>query len=204
MHCFSTALPGRDRTPEWPELEPERVNFGEPVGVQEVVRLGHPEPLTIPRFTNAASVVNKGGVAPSEQLHISWVAARLRDDGVDDGALTAVFRAAELGVERRERIGTALRIDVELDGEGVRFAGSSTIRMTHATGVSAAAGVLLMLEKPFDAPGVYAPECLDPAAVFGKLRLVSAGGGGVTGMRLRSGEPVEPLRIRDLLAARVQ
>jgi saccharopine dehydrogenase (NAD+, L-lysine-forming) len=45
--------------------EPETVKFPEPIGHIEVYNVGHPEPVTIPRYINVKRVTNKGTVWPS-------------------------------------------------------------------------------------------------------------------------------------------
>ena len=80
---------------------------------------------------------------------------------------------------KQVRYGSGLEIDVAIDGNGYRFAGGSDMKMEEATGVPAAAGVLLMLRRVLAESGVWAPECLRPLAFFEELRRVSLGGGGL-------------------------
>jgi len=205
LHCFATALPGEQRTPEWEALEPELVAFEDPIGVQEVVRLGHPEPVTLPRFTNVGEVVNKGGVAPREALHYYWTLGRLVNDGVSvEEVLDLYQRYSPLVLRKHRRAGTAMHLDVHVEGDGYRYVSVSDMRMEHATGLPAAAGVLMMLDGALTEPGCWAPECLDPGHFFDKLRLVSPGGGGMHVVRLEGGQPTERLRIRDLMTGSVR
>ncbi len=44
--------------------EPEIVEFPEPLGKIEVANVGHPEPVTIPRYLKVENVINKGTVWP--------------------------------------------------------------------------------------------------------------------------------------------
>lgn len=202
FHCFATALDGGQRTPSWAELACETVHFPEPVGAQEVVSLGHPEPLTIPTFTRARRVVNKGGISPDTHLRFAWRLARLQDQlsAPAPNALFELYDAFRDEAGEQTRAGSGLRIDVEVGDEGIRFVAGSTTSMEEATGLPAAAGVLLMLEDGGGlAPGVWAPECMRPQRVFDKLRLVSEGGGGLHAFRTSKSEVAEPIRIRDLL-----
>ena len=114
-----------------------------------------------------------------------------------DGELEDSFE--ELPQVKQVRYGSGLQIDVTIDGNGYRFAAGSDMKMEEATGVPAAAGVLLMLRRALAETGVWAPECLRPLAFFQELRRVSLGGGGLHVLLLRDGQPAGRARIRDLL-----
>lgn len=201
LHCFATAIPGRSGTPEWEELEPQVVEFPQPVGRQMVVTLGHPEPLTLPRFTRVSEVVNKGGVSPAEYLHLSWVAARLLEDGAVTPEIHELYQRFDgLASGLRGQSGSGLQIDVTVEGCGYRFSSGASMAMEDATGIPTAAGVIAMLGDPGLEVGISSPECLEPGSFFDCLRRVSKGGGGLRLFRLEGGEPTERIRIRDLLA----
>jgi hypothetical protein len=205
LHCFATAFPGEPHTPDWEALEPELVAFDDPIGVQEVVRVGHPEPVTLPRFTNVSEVVNKGGIAPREALHFYWNLGRLMNDGASlDEVIDLYKRYSPLVLRSHRRAGTAMHLDVHSGGNGYRYVSVSDMKMEHATGLPAAAGVLMMLDGALTDPGCWAPECVKPADFFDKLRLVSSGGGGMHVVRLENGQPAERLRIRDLMSGSVR
>ncbi|MEO8453033.1 MAG: saccharopine dehydrogenase, partial [Gemmatimonadota bacterium] len=87
FHCLATALPGRTGVPTWEELEPEQVDFGAPVGLLTALTLGHPEPLTLPRFTRVKTVTNKGAIAPNEVSYLMWLLARCTNYGVGEAEL---------------------------------------------------------------------------------------------------------------------
>ena len=99
------------------------------------------------------------------------------------------------------RIGSGLQIDVHTDGNGLRFAAGAVTPMEEATGVPAAAGLIMLLDGEVTDTGVLAPESLSPAAFFSALRLVSLGGGGLEVHRLVDGQLGERVRIRDLVAS---
>lgn len=202
IHCLRTIFPGEPKTPMWDELMPETVDFPEPIGRQEVLMFGHPEPITIPRFTRVRKVINKGGLAPSVVMHLIYTLSKLVDQGEPIEELVPIaMDYVERLSKTHERTGTASYTDiVNEQGDGIRYVSASQITMEHATGTPAAAGILLMLDKHLEKPGVYAPECLKPAAFFEALRLVSTGGGGLHAVRLEKGEPTEPVRIRDLIS----
>jgi saccharopine dehydrogenase (NAD+, L-lysine-forming) len=202
LHCFATALPGSTTTADWSDLDPERIAFPEPVGPSDVVRLGHPEVLTIPRFTGVERIANKGGIVPGEYLHAAWALARAADAGTPPATIHDLYERfdAALRHEGRSRAGSGMVVDVHRDGDGYRFASGSDMSMADSTGIPAAAGVLMMLDGLVPGVGAWAPECLAPAAFFSKLREVSTGGGGLHLLELAGGQPVGRARIRDLLS----
>lgn len=75
--------------------------------------------------------------------------------------------------------------------------------MEEATGVPAAAGLLMLAENQIPEKGVITPEYLDPASFFAALRRVSVGGGGLELHRLVDGAATDRVRIRDLVAGTV-
>jgi saccharopine dehydrogenase (NAD+, L-lysine-forming) len=191
---------GDHDAPSWADLAPETIDFPPPLGRQEVVTMGHPETLTIPRFTRAQDVTNKGGSFPSAYLHVAWPAACAVRAGA---SMSDVLPAYGL-VDEAMRIidvqgGSGLMVDVMANGSGYRFAsGSDTTSVSDATAVAAAGGTLAMLAGDHPGPGVWAPECLEPAAFFRHLSGVSLGGGELKVYEVRDGVVGEPMRLRDL------
>jgi saccharopine dehydrogenase (NAD+, L-lysine-forming) len=205
FHCLATAVPDSNGVPDWGALDPKWIEFPDSVGRQQVILHGHPEPLTLPHFMGVRDVSNHGGLAPSEMLHTYWSLAREAEAdegrGVSDEIHDLFTQTQQLLSRNHPRYGSGMQIDVTIDGTGYRFSSGSDMAMEDATGVPAAAGVLLMREGVLESPGVYAPECLRPVEFFAKIRLVSEGGGGLHLLTLRDGEPVDRARIRDLIAA---
>jgi saccharopine dehydrogenase (NAD+, L-lysine-forming) len=199
IYSFLEASGDHD-APSWADLGPETVDFPPPLGRQEVVTMGHPETLTIPRFTRAQDVTNKGGSSPPAYLHVAWPAACAVRAGAN---MSDVLPAYGL-VDEAMRIidvqgGSGLLVDVMANGSGYRFAsGSDSTSVSDATAVAAAAGTLAMLAGDHPGPGVWAPECLEPAAFFRHLAGVSLGGGELKVYEVRDGVVGEPMRLRDL------
>lgn len=57
--------------------EPEHYEFPKPIGVWEVAHVGHPEPITIPRYIKVRNVCNKGGVWPSDLNDVAKIFSTL-------------------------------------------------------------------------------------------------------------------------------
>lgn len=207
----------RGSVPAWEDLDRREVEFPPPLGEQMVIGLSHPEPITVPRFLGVGSVRNYGSIVPRDALVVNWALARLGAGGDDDHrplevggaevgvpALASALYARYLATRAPTTyLGGGLVIDVVSGEKGYRFASADETTMEESTGVPAAAGILLMLEGGPTERGVLAPECLDPAEFFPALGRASRGTGSLGAYRLQDGNPVERVRIRDLLAAAV-
>jgi len=201
--------------PSWEELTLRTAPFPEPLGEQTVVGLSHPEPITIPRFLGIESVRNFGSIVPADALVVNWALARLgagNGDEVELGSDRVAIPALASELYQRYRrtrkpsdyLGGGLVVDVWSGAEGIRFASADRVSMGEATGVPAAAGILLMLAGGPAESGVIAPECLDPSEFFAALGRCGRGGGSLGAYRLRGSEQGERIRIRDLLNVSVR
>jgi saccharopine dehydrogenase-like NADP-dependent oxidoreductase len=88
---------------EWVKVpalsEPECFEFPSPIGTWEVAHVGHPEPVTIPRYIKARNVYNKGGVWPSELNQVAKVFSTLGLTGFGEVRIRdQVFKAREVAV----------------------------------------------------------------------------------------------------------
>ncbi|MGW1267102.1 saccharopine dehydrogenase family protein [Streptomyces sp. NPDC002491] len=206
-HCFNLVDPDGTTHPvsTWENLEERRVDFPGTVGSQVVVRLAHPEPLTIPRFLPVKNCGNFGAVTPYESMVTAWGLAHAVDPQRTEvseetlDAAVAVFSHYRDTRPATTRLGSGLQIDVHTGGNGLRFASGAPTPMEDATGIPAAAGLLMLQEGKVPEVGVIAPEVLSPAQFFTTLRRVSTGGGGLGLYRLEDGKTGERLRIRDLI-----
>lgn len=204
VHSFRTAIAGSGTMPDWAELGPRTVGFPEPIGPQTVVTLSHPEILTLPRFTRVTRAHNRGGLIPLDFTMLGWLLARLPenpDRSADGAELARLFDGFAPRRRTHVRLGSGLVVDVRVGDEGYRFASGAATTQEDATGVPAAAGVLVALEGKLPRPGVIAPELVAPADFFAALRLVSTGGGGLHVTQTLDGVTTERIRIRDLIAA---
>lgn len=207
-HCFNLVEPDGTThpVPTWEELDIREVDFPGTVGRQLVARLAHPEPITAPQFLPVTRAANYGAVTPLEAMRVAWALAYAVDPTRDPDNAARLDDAVRVLSAYRDtrpeapRIGSGLQIDVHTAGNGLRFSSGATTPMEEATGVPAAAGLLMLAEGQIEKRGVSTPECLSPAEFFAALRRVSLGGGGLELHRLVAGVPTERVRIRDLIS----
>jgi len=86
FHAVDGNIPSY-RDGEWVEVpalsDAEVVEFPEPVGCIEVYNVGHPEPVTIPRYIKVRSVTNKGTVWPSIMAELTKYFSMLGFTGLE-------------------------------------------------------------------------------------------------------------------------
>lgn len=202
--------------PAWEDLDLRTVEFPEPLGERLVIGLARPESVTVPRFLGIETVRNFGSVVPEDSLVVGWALARLGASGGEDARLAlngSEVPVPALASELYQRyletrapaasLGGGLVVDVWSGEEGVRFATADRIAMEEATGIPAAAGIMLMLEAGPDEPGVIAPECLDPVEFFPRLGRFSGGKGTLGAYRMWGSEEGVRISVRDLLSTRI-
>ena len=196
--------------PSWEDIEMRQVEFPSPLGEHTLLRLSHPEPITMPRFLKVGRVANYGGLAPVDAQTVSWALARLGGGALDKLSLKGgSMPISEIAGELYERyraeraptpyLGGGLVVEVRKKGQGYRFASGDVVSMEESTGTPAAAGIMLMLKGELSEPGVFAPECLSPANFFPALANVSRNSGSLTLHHLVDNKPPERLRVRDLI-----
>ncbi len=154
--------------------EPERVEFPEPLGEIEVVHVGHPEPVTIPRTIPARTVSLKGALTPKWNNRLAgWLVrlgltrTRSRIDRVSRliHQLEGVLGAGGVAL-------SAVRVDVTgaRGGEQVTLTYMAADHMGRLTGIPAAIGALMLARNEITEPGVFAPEAIiDPAPFLDTL-----------------------------------
>ena len=211
-HCFNLVEPDATThpVPTWDELDTKTIAFPGTVGVQTVARLAHPEPLTTPLFLPVERASNYGAITPLDAMRTAWALAYAVDPQRAETPASTLDAAVTVFSRYRDtrplspRVGSGLQIDVHTNGNGLRFASGSVTPMEEATGVPAAAGLVMLLSGEVTETGVIAPESLSPATFFSALRRVSLGGGGLELHELVDGQIGERVRIRDLIAARTR
>jgi len=156
------------------EEEPEQ--FLEPLGTCHVRYVGHPQPLTIPRYLkDVKKVIIKGALIPL------WVDQLIKDQK-DTGFLNTEpievkgvrVTPYDLALQLWDKIpegrdngpqssGLKVIVKGERDGNQVTYTADMVGRMAPGTGLPASIAALMMDAGDVTAKGVVAPEgCIDP------------------------------------------
>jgi len=156
------------------EEEPEQ--FLEPLGTCHVRYVGHPQPLTIPRYLkDVKKVIIKGALIPL------WVDQLIKDQK-DTGFLSTEpievkgtrVTPYDLALQLWDKIpegrdngpqssGLKVIVKGERDGNQVTYTADMVGRMAPGTGLPASIAALMMDAGDVKAKGVVAPEgCIDP------------------------------------------
>jgi len=155
----------------------EKVVFPEPVDEIYVYNLGHPEPVTIPRFINVKNVTLKGGLSEEELNQVARYLARAR--------LTNSVRRKDIMGKAVKALGpllfklgkpdnpcSAIRVDVigMKGGKPKHITYGAADHMNALTGLPLSIGALMVGRGLIARPGVQAPEsCVDPATFLAEL-----------------------------------
>jgi lysine 6-dehydrogenase len=140
---------------------PEPVRFPDPVGSVVTTYVGHPEPLTLPRFLRGVRRVDlKGGLAEG---YLNTLTRTLCRTGLARTHNRRQRVVAMLGpllpwLERLGRVVPASAWRVEGAGPGGAGAYWGAGRMRDLTGVPLALGALLLARGEVEGSGVFAPE----------------------------------------------
>ena len=156
----------------------EVVLFPAPVGRVNCYHLGHPEPVTLPRFLpNLRTVTLKGGLSeqPLNDLAIWLARLRLTDTPAKKDVLGQIIKAtlpvlSKLG--EAEDPCSAVRVDVGGWRDGVygEVSYGAAAHMPELTGLPLAVGALMLARGEVRMPGVVAPEaCLEVEPFLGEL-----------------------------------
>lgn len=160
--------------------EPERVLFPDPIGPVTVYHVGHPEPVTLPRFVRGLQEVRlKGGLSQPtlNALAVAFGRLGLTATHRRRQRLTAVIKPLlpaleRLGPRRQAASGLVVRVRGRHQGRPVERVYSAVGRMADLTAVPLALGALWLAQGRIGAPGVLAPEAdggPQPAAFFEAL-----------------------------------
>lgn len=154
----------------------EQVEFLPPFGTCEVHFVGHPEPLTFPRyFPGVRRVVNKGGLLPqwvndALRVQADWGFAGSEPIGVSGARVAPIDLAVELRSLRPPPgdtgdLTSAARVVVRGRKDGRQAVLSYDIagKMAPGTGIPASIAVQMLARGEITARGVFPPEgCVDP------------------------------------------
>jgi saccharopine dehydrogenase-like NADP-dependent oxidoreductase len=157
----------------------EVVLFPPPVGRVNCYHLGHPEPVTLPRFLSGVRTVTlKGGLSeqPLNELAIWLARLRLTDTPAKKDLLGQIIKAtlpllSKLG--EAEDPCSAVRVDVGgwVDGTYRQVSYGAAAHMPELTSLPLALGALMLARGEIDAPGVVAPEaCIEPDPFLAELK----------------------------------
>jgi saccharopine dehydrogenase-like NADP-dependent oxidoreductase len=145
--------------------EREVVRFPEPIGQAAVFYCGHPEPVTLPRFIEARTVVCKGGLVPEDNVTLTRIVEAL---GL--GSTPARIRRtarffmpllpylAKIGGKTTGLSGSRVEIRGRRDGSEVRLIYGMTLRVSLGTGTSASIGAQMIGAGLVNHQGVLPPE----------------------------------------------
>lgn len=152
--------------------EPENVNFPKPIGKCRVCNVGHPEPVTIPKYINVKDVTLRGGLTPTWIQRISEVMSKtpLKDRHIDSmvkAFMPALKRIKGVGVS-----GLVVKVKGKKGGRGMEFVFGSVDKMRRLTGIPASViSQMLAGGKIKIGGGVYSPEaCVEPEIFFEELK----------------------------------
>ncbi|HEY8414643.1 MAG TPA: saccharopine dehydrogenase NADP-binding domain-containing protein [Thermaerobacter sp.] len=169
MHIFSgrvTTYAARRWTQVAAGTEPERVTFPAPIGPVAVFHVGHPEPVTLPRFLPGLREVRlKGGLREPALNSLAVTFGRLGLTGTHArrrglaAALKPLLPLLErLGPQPVPASGLVVRVRGRKQGARVERVYSAAGHMADLTAVPLALGALWMAQGRITARGVFAPE----------------------------------------------
>ena len=176
--------------------EKETVGFLPPIGKAEVYHVGHPEPVTLPRFIKGVkTVTNKGGLFPplinqlfsflvdfgftsTQPIKIKGVSiiprefsAALLDQQRENPELVAPH-VLEKVLSLESSLLSATRVEVKgRKGENVvRYVYRSVGQVAQCTGPPLSIGAQMLAGGEIKLKGVSAPEaCIDPKTLLSEL-----------------------------------
>jgi lysine 6-dehydrogenase len=157
-----------------------RVRFPAPLGDVAVYHVGHPEPVTIPRFLpGVMEATCQGGLTETFLTYVSIGISRLGLTGSPEKRerLAARLKPAlsVLGTTRPESqplSGAHVEVRGTKDGRPAKVVMTAVDRMARLTSLPLVVGALMLGSRQIDRPGVIAPEAPggpDPDTVFQQL-----------------------------------
>jgi lysine 6-dehydrogenase len=183
LHIFTGQVPSFQKgrlVPVPAGTGKEVVLFPAPAGRVNCYHLGHPEPVTLPRFLDVPgvrTVTLKGGLIeqPLNDLAIWLGRLRLTDSPAKKDMLGQIIKAtlpflSKLG-EAEQPI-SAVRVDVGgwKDSTYRQVSYGAAAHMPDLTGLPLAIGALMLARREISIPGVVAPEaCVEPEAFLADL-----------------------------------
>lgn len=144
----------------------EDVEFPAPLGRVRVCHVGHPEPLTLPKYIpGVRSVALKGGLVEPTLHRLGVLAGRLglaRTHGLRTFLAKVLVPLipllSSIGPKRPAVSGTVVRVQGQRDGRPVTIESAVATSMRAMTAVPMAIGALWIAEGRSRLPGVHPPE----------------------------------------------
>ncbi len=142
----------------------ELVEFPAPMEAVNTFHLGHPEPVTIPRYFKGVSEVTlKGGLAENYLNYLSKLVAGLGLTRVQftKQLLGHILKAAlPILPKKKGRNVSAIRVDVKgkRHGQNVTLSYAVTDKMRRLTGLPLSIGAMMMANNKINRFGVFGPE----------------------------------------------
>jgi len=176
IHIFTGFVPtyqhGRHRLVQ-AGSDREPILFPDPVGMVNVYNLGHPEPVTIPKYIKTPNVTLKGGLSEQElnqvarwidKLHMTRTVSR--KDAV--GKLIKFLGPVLFKLGQPDMPCSAIRVDVTgtKGGKTQQVTFGAADHMNAITGYPLAIGALMMGSGEIKGKGVMAPEAIVPPGRF--------------------------------------
>ncbi len=145
----------------------EVVDFPAPMGKVTTFHLGHPEPVTLPRYLKGVKEVTlKGGLAEN---YLNGLAKMMAAMGLTStptrkqrlGRLMKKLMPVFPSDKNRSLSGARVDITGTLDGKKVKVTYASVDHMKRLTGIPLSIGVYMMGQGKINRRGVYGPEVDD-------------------------------------------
>ncbi|MBD3227496.1 MAG: hypothetical protein GF329_04835 [Candidatus Lokiarchaeota archaeon] len=152
----------------------ERLKFPRPIGIAKVFDVGHPEPITLPKFiTGLKNVSVKGGIVPF------WATNFFKKNYVDKNRTNTPEKIHESALELKKLSQTDLKnaiVEIPstfkvkatgiLEGKikNIDFSGAG--RMEQLTSLPAALAAVMIVEGKINSKGVLPPEASIPTEYF--------------------------------------
>ncbi|KKM10783.1 saccharopine dehydrogenase [Clostridiales bacterium PH28_bin88] len=158
----------------------ERVEFIEPLGRVSMFHLGHPEPVTLPRYIPGVKTVTlKGGLTEEflNSLAVAIARLRLTNTRRKKQVVGKIIKTILPALEKVGKPGvpiSGIRVDIkgERAGQSQHLVYQAADHMNNLTGVPLAIGALMLGRGQIRRAGVFAPEApgaVDPDAFIAAL-----------------------------------
>jgi lysine 6-dehydrogenase len=163
----------------------EEVEFVEPTGKAEVYYVGHPEPITLPRYIKGVkTVINKGGVLPTwaSKMIMEWVdrgfldpePLKIGDVPVSpQDFMVIILKSApkfRKQVENYTDAPSIILVKGKKGDKSITYSYSSGGRQAAGTGIACSIASQMLYRGDVKIKGVVAPEgALDPKAYFAEF-----------------------------------